>query len=200
MRTALQQLRAWLDRGMHPLTMAVNLSAVQFRRPDLPDMVVQILAQAGVDAQCLELELTESVASHDPLAAVAVMNRLRQRGVQIAIDDFGTGYSSLSYLKRFQVSRLKIDQSFVQNLVETAQDQAIVTAIIHIAASLGLRTVAEGVETPAQLEWLRQSGCDEMQGYLFSRPLPADRFEAFVHERQHTKARAGLPKEVSVTD
>jgi diguanylate cyclase (GGDEF)-like protein/PAS domain S-box-containing protein len=200
LRTALQQLRAWLDRGMQPLTMAVNLSAVQFRRPNLPDMVVQILAQSGVDAHCLELELTESVASHDPLAAVAVMNRLRQSGVQIAIDDFGTGYSSLSYLKRFQVSRLKIDQSFVQNLVDSAEDQAIVTAIIHIAASLGLRTVAEGVETPAQLKWLRQSGCDEVQGYLISRPLPADRFEAFAHDRQHTKVLAGLPKEVSVAD
>ena len=184
MRTALQQLRVLLNQGLGPLTMAVNLSAVQFRQPNLPELVAKIVGQAGVDASCLELELTESVASHDPLAAIAMMSRLHASGVQIAIDDFGTGYSSLSYLKRFRASRLKIDRSFVQNLVDSTEDQAIVTAIIHIATSLGLRTVAEGVETETQLESLRRSGCDEVQGYLFSRPLTPDRLEAFVKEHR----------------
>jgi EAL domain-containing protein (putative c-di-GMP-specific phosphodiesterase class I) len=186
LRSALQQLRRWLDGGMPPLTMAVNLSAVQFRQQNLPELVTQVLAECGIAANCLELELTEGVASHDPQAAIALMGRLQAGGVRIAIDDFGTGYSSLSYLKKFKVSRLKIDQSFVHNLGDGAEDRAIVSAIIRMAASLGLGTVAEGVETHAQLDYLRRNGCDEIQGYLFSRPLPADRFEDFVNDHVPT--------------
>jgi diguanylate cyclase (GGDEF)-like protein/PAS domain S-box-containing protein len=180
LRTALAQLKAWMDNGMAPITMAVNISAVQFRQRSLPDLVSASLAASGVAAQWLELELTESVASEDPTSAIAVIRGLRAFGVRTSIDDFGTGYSSLSYLKQFKVSKLKIDQSFVHSVTHDADDQAIVSAIINMAKSLGLRTIAEGVETEGQLEYLREQGCDEMQGYWFSRPLSADRFEAFV--------------------
>jgi EAL domain-containing protein (putative c-di-GMP-specific phosphodiesterase class I) len=183
LRTAVRQLATWIDRGLAPMTMAVNLSAVQFRQPTFPDQVCRILDDAGVAPWCLELELTESVASDDPLGAIAVMDRLHARGVKLSIDDFGTGYSSLNYLKRFKVCKLKIDQSFVQGVTEDAEDQAIVAAIVSMARSLGMRTIAEGVETAAQMEFLRAKGCDEVQGYWFGRPLPADELEAFVRAR-----------------
>jgi diguanylate cyclase (GGDEF)-like protein/PAS domain S-box-containing protein len=183
LRTAIQQLRVWIDRGLPPMTMAVNLSAVQFRQPTFPDQVCRILQDAGVAPWSLELELTESVASDDPLGAITVMDRLHALGVRLSIDDFGTGYSSLSYLKRFKVCKLKIDQSFVHGVPEDAEDQAIVAAIVSMARSLGMRTIAEGVETAAQMEFLRARGCDEVQGYLFGRPLPADELEAFVRAR-----------------
>jgi EAL domain-containing protein (putative c-di-GMP-specific phosphodiesterase class I) len=183
LRTAVRQLRAWIDRGLPPMTMAVNLSAVQFRQPNFPDQVSRILDDAGVAPQCLELELTESVASDDPLGAIAVMDRLHARGVRLSIDDFGTGYSSLSYLKRFKVSKLKIDQSFVRGVTDDAEDQAIVAAIVSIASSLGMRTIAEGVETAAQMEFLRARGCDEVQGYWYCRPVPAEALEAFVRAK-----------------
>jgi EAL domain-containing protein (putative c-di-GMP-specific phosphodiesterase class I) len=130
--------------------------------------------------QHLELELTESIAMGDAPAAIAVIDRLRERGIRMSIDDFGTGYSSLSYLKRFKVHRLKIDQAFVQNVCEDPEDRAIVGAIISLANSLGLKTIAEGVETEAQLTLLREQGCNEVQGFYFSKALPADQFEAFV--------------------
>jgi diguanylate cyclase (GGDEF)-like protein len=184
LRTATRQLRAWLDVGMEPLTLAVNLSAVQFRQPNLVETVTRILDEAGIAPERLELELTESVASDDPVAAVTVMNELHARGVRMSIDDFGTGYSSLSYLKRFKVYKLKIDRSFVGGVTESSEDQAIVTAIINLAGSLGMRTIAEGVETEAQARFLRERGCDEMQGYWFSRPLTAQQFAAFVGARR----------------
>jgi EAL domain-containing protein (putative c-di-GMP-specific phosphodiesterase class I) len=167
---------------MPPIIMAVNLSAVQFRHANLPELVTQILQEHSVDPALLELELTEGVATNDPIGAIAVMNDLRQRGVRMSIDDFGTGYSSLSYLKRFQVYKLKIDQSFVRDITEDPEDKAIVGAIIGMAASLGLKTIAEGVETEGQLAFLRDRGCDEVQGYYFSRPLAAPLFEDFVRK------------------
>jgi len=187
LRTAVQQLKAWHDAGMAPMTMAVNLSAVQFKQHHLSELVERILEEAGVAPHSLELELTESVASDDPVAAMAVMDSLHACGVRMSIDDFGTGYSSLSYLKRFKVYKLKIDQSFVHSLISNPEDRAIVTAIIAMARSLGLRTIAEGVETQAQMEYLCSLGCDEMQGYWFSRPLAADRFKAFVDESPFAK-------------
>jgi diguanylate cyclase (GGDEF)-like protein/PAS domain S-box-containing protein len=180
MRTAAYQLRQWLDAGLGDLAMAVNLSSVQFRHADLPALVSRVLSDAGLPPQLLELELTESVAMGDPLGAISLMNDLHTRGIRLSIDDFGTGYSSLSYLKKFRVYKLKIDQSFVRDLTEDPEDRAIVSAIISMADSLGLSTIAEGVETPGQLEFLRERGCTEVQGYLFSRPLPAADFEAFV--------------------
>jgi diguanylate cyclase (GGDEF)-like protein/PAS domain S-box-containing protein len=180
MRTAAQQMRVWLDAGLPLLQVAVNLSAVQFRHANLPALVTQVLADAGLPPQYLELELTEGVAMNDPLGAMAVMTKLHERGVRMSIDDFGTGYSSLSYLKRFQVYKLKIDQSFVRDITDDPDDKAIVVAVIALARSLGFQTIAEGVETQGQLDFLREQGCDEVQGYFYSKPLPAEAFEAFV--------------------
>jgi diguanylate cyclase (GGDEF)-like protein/PAS domain S-box-containing protein len=182
LRSAVQQLKRWIDGGMAPITMAVNLSSVQFRHADLPAMVTRILEEAGLPPERLELELTEGVAMVDPLGAIAVMNDLHDRGVRMSIDDFGTGYSSLSYLKKFCAYKLKIDQSFVRDITEDPEDKAIVSAIISMAASLGLQTIAEGVETEGQLEFLRTRGCHEVQGYHFSRPLPPGDFLAFVQQ------------------
>jgi diguanylate cyclase (GGDEF)-like protein/PAS domain S-box-containing protein len=180
LREALSQLRRWDLAGLPELTMAVNLSAVQFRNDDLPGLVGRVLDELGVPAGRLELELTEGAAMDNPAAAIAVMNELHARGVRLSIDDFGTGHSSLSYLKKFRVGKLKIDQSFVRDLTEDAEDRAIVDAVIRMAAALGLETLAEGVETDGQLEFLRRHGCEAVQGYLFSRALPADAFAAFV--------------------
>jgi diguanylate cyclase (GGDEF)-like protein len=183
LRTATMQAKQWLDQGLPPMVIAVNLSAVQFRHPDLPEMVAQILADVQLPATCLELELTESTALHDPVAAIDVLEKLHRQGVRVSIDDFGTGYSSLSYLKRFKTYKLKIDQSFVRDIIEDAEDRAIVNAIISMARSLGLKTLAEGVETQAQCDWLLAQGCDEAQGYLFSKALPAVALSDFVHAR-----------------
>ena len=183
LRTALAQLRVWRDMGLPPLLLAVNLSAVQFNQTDLPELVAQVLQEAGVPPQCLELELTEAVAMKNPEAAAARIAALESQGVQLSIDDFGTGYSSLSYLKRFRLHKLKIDQSFVRELDHDTEDQAIVMAIIQLARSLGLRTLAEGVETPEQLAFLRQHGCQLVQGYHFSKPLPPAQLLDFVRQR-----------------
>ncbi len=180
LQQAVQQLKNWMDQGLGPMVMAVNLSVAQFRHPALPELVSRILDQAQLPPEYLELELTEGVAMENPLGAIAVMNRLHERGVRMSIDDFGTGYSSLNYLKRFKVYKLKIDQSFVRDISTDPEDKAIVSAVISMAKSLGLKTIAEGVETQSQLEFLREQGCDEVQGYYFSRPLPAAQFEVFV--------------------
>ncbi|MHB1173750.1 MAG: EAL domain-containing protein [Sulfuriferula sp.] len=180
LRSATAQLKRWIDNGMEPMVVAVNLSAVQFHNTDLPQLITQILEEADLPAQYLELELTEGVAMDDPLAAIAVMDKLHERGIRMSIDDFGTGYSSLSYLKRLQVYKIKIDQSFVRDITIDKEDKAIVDAIISLARSLGLKTIAEGVETRQQLDFLRDKGCHEIQGYYYSKPLPADEFEAFV--------------------
>ena len=183
LRTAARQMKAWLDARVAPAIMAVNLSAVQFRHAHLSELVARVLAEEGLAAEHLELELTESVAMDDPLAAIAVMDELHARGVRMSIDDFGTGYSSLSYLKRFEVYKLKIDQSFVSDISVDPESKAIVRAVISLANSLGLRTIAEGVETEEQLAFLRAQGCDEVQGYYFSRPLSAAEFACFVATR-----------------
>ncbi|MFZ6849572.1 sensor domain-containing phosphodiesterase [Undibacterium sp. RuRC25W] len=182
-RTSMTQLKVWHQRGFNDLRMAVNLSAVQFRHGDLPNTISRILQEADISTKYLELELTESVAMHDPEGAVEIMNNLHERGVHMSIDDFGTGYSSLSYLKKFKVYKLKIDRSFVRDIHTDPEDKAIVSAVIGLAKSLGLRTIAEGVETAEQLEFLRQQGCIEVQGYYFSRPLSVSQFEDFARER-----------------
>ena len=182
--TAAAQMKAWSAMQIAPPVVAVNLSAVQFRHPKLTERVMQILQEAQLAPQLLELELTESVAMGDPLGAIAVMNALHAHGVRMSIDDFGTGYSSLNYLKRFKVCKLKIDQSFVRNLTEDTEDRAIVNSIISLARNLGLKTIAEGVETEGQLAFLREGGCDEVQGYYYARPLPTEAFEAFLRQAQ----------------
>lgn len=187
LRHAVRQARQWREQGLE-LVMAVNLSAVQFRQPDLPALVARILQEEGLPASALELELTEGVAMYDPQQAIAVMNALHEQGVRMSIDDFGTGYSSLNLLKQFRVYKLKIDQSFVRDIVTDPEDRAIVAAIIDMAENLGLLTIAEGVETGEQLSWLRAQGCDELQGYLFSRPLPAAAFAAYAQQHQPATA------------
>jgi diguanylate cyclase (GGDEF)-like protein/PAS domain S-box-containing protein len=183
LRTAVNQMKAWLDAGMPPMVVAVNLSAIQFRQPNLPALVNFILDEAGLPHEYLELELTEAVAMDDPQAAVEIMNSLHASGIRMSIDDFGTGYSSLSYLKKFKVYKLKIDQSFVRDISDDPEDKAIVSAIINMASSLGMHTIAEGVETAGQLAFLRLQGCDEVQGYYFSKPLPAPEFEAYLRKQ-----------------
>lgn len=181
-RTAARQMKLWLDKGYTSMVMAVNLSAVQFRHAKLLQLVTGILEEVGLPPNHLELELTEAVAMNEPLKAIAIMDSLHEQGIRMSIDDFGTGYSSLSYLKRFKVSKLKIDQSFVRDITDDPEDKAIVTSIINLASSLGLQTIAEGVETASQLAFLRLQGCNEVQGYYFSKPLPVAEFEAFVSQ------------------
>lgn len=180
LRHAVRQAKSWMQNGLAPMGMAVNLSVVQFRYPDLPNLITRILDEEGLLPEYLELELTEGVAMHDPQKAIAVMNRLHERGVRMSIDDFGTGFSSLSHLKKFKVCKLKIDQSFVRDICTDPEDRAIVSAVINMAKSLGLKTIAEGVETAGQLAFLLEQGCDELQGYYYCKPLPADQFEEFA--------------------
>jgi diguanylate cyclase (GGDEF)-like protein len=169
---ACRQAKAWLDDG-HPLVMAVNLSALQFKRGNLLDTVANALAESGLPAGLLELELTESILLQDQEAAIKTIGELKKMGIKLSIDDFGTGYSSLSYLKRLAVNKLKIDQSFVCDLASNPEDAAIARAIILLGHTLQLSVIAEGVETAAQLAFLKNEGCDEVQGFYFSRPLPA---------------------------
>ena len=191
--TALQQLQAWRAANLGIKTVAVNLSAVQFRQPGLPERVAQLLAAMDLPVDSLELELTEGVAVEDPRAAIATMDRLRACGVQLSIDDFGTGYSSLSHLKRFPIYKLKIDRSFVSDLGDDANDRAIVSAIIRMAQALGIATTAEGVETQEQLVFLHGQGCTEAQGYYCGRPMPAAQLETMARDLHKTAAPLVAP-------
>ncbi len=173
---ACRAAQSWQRAGLPPLRIAVNLSPLQFRRRTLPLLVAKVLAETGLDPDRLELELTESIVMHDLDAVADDLEALTKLGVHIAVDDFGTGYSSFGYVKRFPVSRLKIDQSFIRNMVEDSNDEAIVRAIIMLGHSLSISVVAEGVETEEQLARLRSEGCDTVQGYLFGRPMPETRF------------------------
>ncbi|NJA88167.1 EAL domain-containing protein [Rhodocyclus tenuis] len=173
MEEACRQARVWDERGLPPLTVAVNLSALQFRHGNILDCVARTLDESGLPPHRLELELTESILLHDTDMVLQTINGLHQLGVKLSIDDFGTGYSSLAYLNRFRVDKLKIDQSFVRSLGGDADDSAIVRAIIQLGRTLKLSVIAEGVETDRQLAYLGSFGCHEAQGYLFSRPLPA---------------------------
>ncbi|MES2879057.1 MAG: EAL domain-containing protein [Pseudomonadota bacterium] len=176
------QAAAWQAAGLPPIVVAVNLSALQFRRGNILDTVTAALARSGLAAQWLELELTESILLQDVEAAMATLHSLKALGVQLSIDDFGTGYSSLSYLKRLAVDKLKIDQSFVRDLATDADDAAIVRAIVQLGHTLQLTVIAEGVETESQRAFLSAYGCDEAQGYLFSRPLTASAIEPLLRD------------------
>jgi diguanylate cyclase (GGDEF)-like protein/PAS domain S-box-containing protein len=172
---ACKQARAWLDAGLGVERVSVNVSAAEFSAKDFLSGVRAVMIATGVKPQNLELELTESVLMDDAEAAVVTLVKLRAMGVQVAIDDFGTGYSSFTYLRRFSSDALKLDQSFVQDIMADPRDAAIVRAMINVGASLNQRIIAEGVETSAQLEFLRLHGCGEGQGYYFSRPVAAER-------------------------
>ncbi len=174
LRTACAQMRTWRNAGHTSLHVAVNVSSRQFREPALAERILQILADTGLEGHCLEIELTESLLLTNPETTVKLMQQLDSNGVRFAIDDFGTGYSSLSYLKRFPIDVLKIDQSFVRDITSDSDDAAIVRAIITMAHSLGIETVAEGVELHEQLAFLAANGSDAMQGYYFSKPQPAE--------------------------
>jgi len=173
LRTACKQNKAWQDAGLAFINVSVNVSARQFKEKNWIACVKGALAESGLDAQYLELELTESMIMQDVDQAIATMKELQRIGVQLSIDDFGTGYSSLSALKSFPVARLKIDKSFVRDLPDDEHDKAVAAAVISLGQKLNLRVIAEGVETDAQMAFLRDNNCDEMQGYLFSKPAPA---------------------------
>ncbi len=190
-RTACAQLAAWDKAGLPPLSLAVNLSARQFRQPYLARFIEDTISEAGIDPTRLELELTESLLMEDNEATRSVLTALANLGVRVAMDDFGTGHSSLSYLKRFDIDTLKIDRSFVAALPEDPEDSAIATAIVALGRSLHMKVVAEGVETTAQAECLRDMGCDEFQGYLLSRPLAPEIFVEWLEQRRlHKSTRA----------
>ncbi len=176
LHSACAQNKAWQDAGLKPLRVGVNLSAVQFRQQELVATLKRILAETGLAPEYLDLELTESVIMQNAEETITALNKLQGMGLQLSVDDFGTGYSSLSYLKRFPLKVLKIDRSFIQDVPDNPDDTAITRAIIAMAHGLNLLVIAEGVETERQLAFLREQGCDEVQGYLFGRPLPVEDF------------------------
>ncbi len=181
LETACRQLKEWHRAGFHNLRMAVNISGCQFKQPDFINRIDRILEKAGLDPEHLEVELTESIVMERSEETLMTLTDLRVRGIKLAIDDFGTGYSMLSYLKYFPIDRIKIDRSFVRDITTDSDDAAITEAIVVMAHSLKLKVVAEGVETEEQLEFLRRCGCEEVQGYYFSRPHPADRAGLFLN-------------------
>lgn len=184
LRKAVSQAKAWMDSGIAPFVIAVNVSPVQFRNSEFYDTVVESLERCGLPSGSLELELTEGAAMHDPEGAIRLLDALHGLGVRIAIDDFGVGYSSLNYLRRLKIHRLKIDQSFVRDIGRDEQARTIVGTIVGMAKSLRLEVMAEGVETREQMDCLNMEGCELAQGYLFSRPLPASEFAAFWRSRR----------------
>jgi EAL domain-containing protein (putative c-di-GMP-specific phosphodiesterase class I) len=181
--TACIQNKIWMDAGFPPMRVAVNLSARQFQHNDLLQHISRALDDSGLDGDFLELEVTESLLMQNPEYILEVFHKMGALGViRIDIDDFGTGYSSLSNLKRFPITTVKIDQSFVQGIPHDAEDVAIVTTVIGMAKSLKLKVIAEGVENEEQLALLCELGCDEIQGYFFSRPLPAEGFAKWLRQ------------------
>ena len=183
LKRACEDLKLWLERGAPAMPVAVNLSARQFRQHDLEERIRSIVAGAGIDPSLIELEITESQLMHDPDHAVRVLRALGDAGLRIAIDDFGTGYSSLSYLTRFPLASLKIDRSFVADVLDDEADATIVRTIVDMAHTLGFTVIAEGVELDSQAAFLRALGCEQAQGFLFARPMPAEEFSALVSQR-----------------
>jgi diguanylate cyclase (GGDEF)-like protein/PAS domain S-box-containing protein len=183
LREACRQSRAWLDAGLPPMPMAVNISAIEFRSEDFVESIRAVLKETRLDPQCLELELTESVLMKHAESTVSMLQALKSIGVQLAVDDFGTGYSSLSYLRQFPIDSLKMDQSFVHEISSKSDDAVIVSAVISMGNSLKKRVIAEGVETREQLDFLTAAGCEEAQGYYFSAPMEADEFATLLEAR-----------------
>jgi len=182
---ACRQAKAWQKQGLSGMGVAVNLSARQFRKGDLPQFVEEVLRDVDLDPRLLDLELTESMVMDDPKGAERTMRDLKSLGVSLSLDDFGTGYSSLNYLRRFPVDSLKIDRSFIRDVADDPSGASVVTSVIDIAHNLGLTSVAEGVETSEQLAFLAACGCDIYQGYLCSKPLPAEELAALLREGRH---------------
>ena len=178
--TACKQGMAWQQQGLDPIRVAVNLSGRQFKQFNLLSSIQSIISRSGISAEFLEFELTESIIMQDAKESAEILNRLKDLGLSLAVDDFGTGYSSLSYLKRFPLDFLKIDRSFVKDVTIDESDAAIARAIISLAQSLNLKVVAEGVETKGQLDFLKQYRCDYIQGFYFSKPVPAFEIPIFI--------------------
>jgi diguanylate cyclase (GGDEF)-like protein/PAS domain S-box-containing protein len=187
LRTACLQARAWNDSGLKSLRMSVNLSGRQTNNSDFIATVEQVLKDSKLDPQLLELEMTESILMHNMRSTIKALETIREMGVRLAIDDFGTGYSSLSYLKRFPIDTLKIDHSFIHDITQDPEDATLVEAIIAMGKALHLDVIAEGVETEQQVKFLRKHGCGSIQGYLISKPLPAQELTARLHEKLTTK-------------
>ncbi|MCG6122181.1 MAG: EAL domain-containing protein [Microvirga sp.] len=177
---ACREAQSWRAQGLAHMRIAVNLSPIQFRNRNMVQLVGDILRRTGLEPRALELELTETILMHDVEEVTAELRELRRLGVSVSIDDFGTGYSSLAYVKKFPVDRIKIDQSFVRNIATDPNDAAIVRAIINLGHSLGIDVIAEGVDSLAQVEMLRAEGCEEAQGFLFAKPVPAEDFVALA--------------------
>jgi len=190
LREACAQARVWMDAGLPVTSMAVNVSAMEFRAENFLENLFAVLAETGFDPKSLELELTESVLMKHAASAAAILQTLRESGIRVTIDDFGTGYSSLSYLRKFPVDALKIDQSFIRQISSAGNDTVIVKAVIGMGRSLKLRVIAEGVETLEELAFLRAYRCDEAQGYYFSRPVPPQQFAMLL--------RSGIPESAVV--
>ena len=204
LRAACAQNKAWQHAGLKPLSISVNLSAYQFRQPGLVELVTRVLKETDLDPAFLELELTESAIMQNVEEIIDTLTRLKAMGVKFSVDDFGTGFSSLSYLKRFPIDTLKIDQSFVRDITTDPDDAAIAKTIISMAHDLQLRVIAEGVETEEQKSFLRLRHCDEMQGFFFSRPVPAEEIEVMLGERRRLPmedaAAALLPRTLLLLD
>ncbi|HKE36234.1 MAG TPA: EAL domain-containing protein [Candidatus Baltobacteraceae bacterium] len=190
LRTAVEQVRKWQTRFGIDLLLAVNLSGRQFLHYNLIKSIEDAMRSVQYHPKTLEFEITESVAMHNAEDSIGIMRQLKSIGIALALDDFGTGYSSLAYLKRFPIDKLKIDRAFVRDIPDDANDLAIVSAIIAMAHALGLKVQAEGVETEAQMEFLRDCGCEYAQGYLFGRALPGDEFEELLADQRAAKRTA----------
>jgi EAL domain-containing protein (putative c-di-GMP-specific phosphodiesterase class I) len=190
LRTACAQVRRWQETRDYPLAIAVNLSARQFEQADLAEQILRALEETGLSPENLEIEIVESSAMRNTDGAVRTLRALKDIGVRISIDDFGVGYSSLSYLRRLPIDTLKIDRSFVRDITIDPDDAAIVGAVVDLAQTLKLRVVAEGVETEEQLSFLKDRGCDRMQGYLASVPLPPDACFSFLETYPDRLARS----------
>ena len=194
LNAACSQVAAWRASGLADLLLAVNISGRDLGRGELVDRVSAALLETGLPRDRLEIEVTETSAVSQPAAALNELRHLRSAGITIAIDDFGTGYSSLSKLATFPVDRLKIDRSFLSDIKHEADDAPLVAAMIALAHRLGLSVTAEGVETPDQLAFLRRNGCDLLQGNLFSRPVPADRFEELLRDQRASESAHEVPQ------
>jgi EAL domain-containing protein (putative c-di-GMP-specific phosphodiesterase class I) len=190
LRTAVEQARRWQQGFNRELALSVNLSGRQFLHYNLIQSIQDAIEAVALPPHTLEFEITESVAMHNAEDSIGIMRQLKGLGIRLALDDFGTGYSSLAYLKRFPIDKVKIDKTFVSDIPDDTNDLAIVSAIIAMAHALGVRVQAEGVETQAQVDFLRECGCELAQGYLFGRALPSDEFESLLaaHTNEQTRA------------
>jgi EAL domain-containing protein (putative c-di-GMP-specific phosphodiesterase class I) len=197
LESACQQIKQWQDAGFGDIAVAVNLSAVQFSQQNLLKRILGTLKKAGICANQLELEITESTIMQDIDAASSTMRALHCSGMRISIDDFGTGYSSLNHLKRFPINTVKIDRSFIRDITSDSDDAAIVSAIISMAHSMGLRVIAEGVETEQQLNVLRELHCNEIQGFLFSPPVPHDVATALLDQTIESRLQVASRQQVT---